>query len=120
MEFHIRKARPEENKILTEISLAAKRYWNYPEEYYAVWEKELTITAAYIEKNQVFVAETKDNILGYCSITEVKKDFYAGKVLVKKGFWLEHIFVSNRFFQKGIRKRFIQSAEDYGRENKIP
>src|SRR5690242_4515180 len=89
----IRKALEHESDVLTDISFSSKRYWNYPEEYFDVWKDELTITPAYINRNLVCVAEVNGQIVGYLSIVEVENDFWAGTVFVKKGYWLEHIFI---------------------------
>jgi hypothetical protein len=32
---------------LTEIAFSAKKYWNYPNEYYEIWKNELTINEEY-------------------------------------------------------------------------
>ena len=48
MEISIRRALPTDALFLTSISFGAKRYWNYPEEYYEIWHDELTITKDYI------------------------------------------------------------------------
>jgi len=48
VELVIRQAKRTESGDLTSISFASKRYWNYPEEYFDVWKKELTITPGYI------------------------------------------------------------------------
>ena len=53
---HIRKALEEDGRELTRIAFAAKRYWNYPAEYYRIWEAELTVTPDYIRNNDVFLA----------------------------------------------------------------
>jgi hypothetical protein len=55
MEVTIRKAKSEESRILTDISFASKRFWKYPEAYFDIWKKELTITEAYVQKNIVNV-----------------------------------------------------------------
>jgi maltose O-acetyltransferase len=52
MEIIIRKARPEECVTLTDISFAAKHFWNYPEKYFETWKEELTITKEYIRRNK--------------------------------------------------------------------
>lgn len=52
--IEIRQAKPAESGDLTSISFASKRYWNYPEEYFEIWEKELTITPEYIDNNIVY------------------------------------------------------------------
>lgn len=119
MNLVIRKAKDTESDNLTSISFASKRYWNYPEEYLKVWEKELTITTKYIQENIVFVADADDMAVGYFSIVEVKEDFWAGQVFVKKGFWLEHIFIMPEFIGKRIGSELIAYAKDYCKKNKI-
>lgn len=102
METVIRQARDNESYDLTAISFASKGYWNYPEEYFDIWRKELTITPEYIKDNVVFVAEVDGKIAGFFSIAEIKEDVQTGKVLVRKGYWLEHIFILPEFIGKRI------------------
>lgn len=120
MEIHIRPARPNDHEVLTKVSLASKRHWNDPESYYRVWKEELTITSRYILENRVYVAETEGKPVGYFSIVEVKKDFHVGKVLVHKGFWLEHLFLLPAYIGKGIGTRLMHFAETYCRRERIP
>lgn len=107
MRIVIRPAAITDSEALTNISYAAKRYWNYPKEYFDIWENELTITPAYIQNNKVYVAEVDGQIVGYFSLVEVKDDFRAGKVFIKKGFWLEHIFILPGYIGKGIGTQLI-------------
>ena len=102
MKIYIRQAQPEEHEILTQISFAAKKYWNYPQEYFDVWKDELTISEDYVNNNTVFVAEADGEPAAYYSLVEVKQEFIAGKTKVEKGFWLEHMFVLPEFIGKGI------------------
>jgi len=60
----IRPAKTKEAEILTRISFASKRYWDYPEEYYVIWNDELTISLDFIDKNDVFVFENGGSIIG--------------------------------------------------------
>lgn len=112
MNVSVRKANDTDYEILTDISFAAKRYWNYPEEYMDIWKNELTITPEYIHQNIVFVAEVSATIIGYFSIVEIREDIWAGKVFVKKGFWLEHIFIKPEFIGKGIGTELIHFLKD--------
>src|SRR5512147_2818140 len=89
----INKAQDNDCDILTEISFAAKRHWNYPDSYYDLWKNELTISKDYTDHNIVYKAQFDVLILGFYSIVENKSDFYSGETFVKKGFWLEHIFI---------------------------
>ncbi|MBM7868478.1 GNAT family N-acetyltransferase [Heliobacterium gestii] len=120
MTFLIRQALPTEGNLLTDISFLSKQYWNYPKEYFEVWKNELTITADYITENTVFVAEVDGKVVGYESVVEVKEDFRAGNVVVKKGFWLEHIFILPDYIGKGIGSKLITFIKELCREKRIP
>jgi GNAT superfamily N-acetyltransferase len=115
----IRKAQHTESEALTDISFASKRFWNYPKEYMDIWKNELTITPTYINQNLVFVAEADTMLVGYFSIVEIQEDFWAGKVLVKKGFWLEHIFIKPEFIGKKIGAELIAFLKELCKKNKI-
>jgi len=119
MEVKIRKARSEESSRLTQIAFSAKRYWNYPEEYFEIWKNELTISGEYINKNLVYVAEVDGTAVGFFSIVEVTEDYWAGKVFVKKGFWLDNLFVIPEYIGKGIGRKLMQYAESLCREKGI-
>ncbi|EHQ89100.1 GNAT family N-acetyltransferase [Desulfosporosinus youngiae] len=108
----VRPAEDCENDILTNLSFAAKRYWNYPEAYFDIWKTELTITSNYIKDNYVYVAEVAGQIVGYFSMVEVQEDFLVGEILLRKGFWLEHIFILPEFIGLGIGTQLIGAAKN--------
>lgn len=107
MHLEIQRAEIEDAQQLTEIAFAAKRYWKYPEAYFAIWEKELTITSGYIRDHWVYKAIIEGNTIGFFSIVEVMEDFYAGKTFVHKGFWLDHLFLIPDYIGKGIGRRVM-------------
>lgn len=107
MAIVVRPAVANDSEGLTQISFAAKRYWNYPEQYFEVWQEELTITPSYIRDNTVYVAENGGQVIGYFSLVEVKEDFWAGTVFVNEGIWLEHIFILPEYIGKGIGSKLI-------------
>jgi maltose O-acetyltransferase len=119
MNEKIRKAHPFEENRLTEIAFAAKHTWDYPENYFEIWNDELTITKEYIEQNAVFVFVERENIVGFYSIVSVIDDFYAGNIWVKKGFWLEHLFVTPDYQHKGFGLMLMEHALNYCKENQI-
>ena len=119
MDLTIRCAKPSDALFLTSISFGAKRYWNYPEEYLEIWHDELTITEEYIEENMVFVAQKKDTIIGYCSVAEVKEDYWRGETFIKAGYWLDHIFIRPAYIRNGIGRELIDALVEYCRENNI-
>jgi len=119
MELKIRIALPTEANILTKIAFAAKHCWYYPESYFEIWKNELTITPEYILENIVVVAQSGHQIVGFYSIVSVKDDFMAGNILVKKGFWLDHLFIKPEFQRIGIGKKLTEHALNYCAENWI-
>ena len=68
MSIHIRRAKPDEADVLTEIAHAAKRHWGYPENWIREWKSELTITSEFITENEVYVATNGRDIVGCCAI----------------------------------------------------
>lgn len=54
--------------MLTEIAHAAKRHWDYPDEWIEHWQVDLTITPDFIANNEVFVAIVSDEIVGCCAL----------------------------------------------------
>ena len=95
----IRRAAPKEAKILTEIAIAAKRHWGYPERWIEFWKPQLTFSRAYFEENESWVAETDHTPIGFYTILE--KDGSA---------WLENLWVSPEFIGKGVGKELFQHA----------
>lgn len=95
--MHIRKALDVDSKELTRIAFAAKKHWDYPQEYYQVWENELTITPDYIEKNDVYLASDEGGKLGFYSVINWKEEIY-----------LDHIFIDPRFLKQGIGSQLIR------------
>ena len=98
----IRPAKIEEARILTKISISSKGYWGYPQAYFEIWDKELTISPEYIEKNDVFVFESDSTAVGYYSLVELPKDIEVSGIKIGKGFWLEHMFIKPSNLRMGI------------------
>ena len=112
MEITIRKAMPDDCQVLTELSFASKRYWNYPDSFFEVWKDELTITREYLAANRVYVAVVTNEIIGYFSVVEVRHSFFAGNVFIHKGFWLEHMFIKPSYIRAGIGTKLIIFARE--------
>uniref|UniRef100_C6E5R5 GCN5-related N-acetyltransferase n=1 Tax=Geobacter sp. (strain M21) TaxID=443144 RepID=C6E5R5_GEOSM len=112
-ELKIRPALPSDCSRLTEISFQAKRHWKYPEEYLELWKEELTITAAYIVKNTVFVGELEGEAVGFYSLAEAKEDRKVGTIEIEKGTWLDHMFIFPQYIGKRIGTAFISHMKRY-------
>lgn len=107
----ITKAVDTDSGLLTAIAFTAKRHWNYPDNYYNLWKEELTITKDYIKQKIVYKAQHGELTVGFYSIVENKSDFYSGEIFVKKGFWLEHIFIIPDYHRFGIGRLMIAHAK---------
>ena len=118
MEPIIRQARVDENEILTVISFAAKRHWNYPESYYKIWEKELIITREYITQNIVYNLIIKDEVVGFYSFLENLHDFRSGDTFIEKGLWMEHLFILPSKHRIGLGSILLQHAKEVA-ESKV-
>lgn len=104
----IRAARVSEDAILSQISFQSKKYWNYPEEYYQLWEKELLITPEYIRNNSVFVYEEQDEVTAYYSIVNITENIKVSGIEITEGHWLDHMFVRPHLIGSGLgRQMFV-------------
>ncbi|MFA5905867.1 MAG: GNAT family N-acetyltransferase [Desulfobacula sp.] len=117
--MEIRPAKIEESDILTSISFQSKKYWGYPDHFFEVWKNELTISTDYIRRNRVFVFEDKRVIRGYYSIVYLENDLDVSGVVISKGHWLEHMFISPDFIGKGIGTKLFDHLKKICTENKI-
>ena len=99
MDIKIRKARPAEASELTAIAFAAKRHWEYPEEWIALWASDLSVDKEYVANNSVFVATDNSPILGWCAVS-TKSD----------ACWVDHCWVLPEATGNGIGKMLVREA----------
>jgi GNAT superfamily N-acetyltransferase len=100
----IRRALPEENTQLTEITIAAKRHWNYPEKWMQVWLPALTISSEYILENEVWIAAVDDTPVAYYSLKQEGEDL-----------WLDNLWVLPSYIGNGIGRELFQHALERSR-----
>ena len=115
----IRPANKEESDVLTEISFSSKRYWKYPEEYYRIWDGELTISPDYISSNDVWVYEIGLEILAYYSLVVLTEEITVGGIALECGHWLEHMFVRPTHIGFGLGSELFVHLRDRCIEQKI-
>jgi GNAT superfamily N-acetyltransferase len=115
----IRPATQDDAAILTRISIASKGHWRYPLEYFEVWKNELTISADYIGKNEVYIYEAGHEIVGYYSIVTLPEDLVVSGITLRKGFWLEHMFIDPPHIGKGIGTKLFRHLRNRCEENGI-
>jgi maltose O-acetyltransferase len=118
-EIRIDKVQTYDSVALTEIAFAAKRHWRYPEHYYELWQDELTISDDYISQNIVYKLSYLDSVIGFYSIIENETDIYSGDIFIKKGFWLEHMFINPDYHRNGIGRIMINHVKHIAENNGI-
>jgi GNAT superfamily N-acetyltransferase len=100
----IQRATPEQADVLTALTIAAKRHWNYPEKWIQIWLPLLTITADYIRENETWATIESDRCIAYYSL---KQD---GGFL-----WLDNLWVLPEFIGQGIGRELLQHALERSR-----
>lgn len=105
--FRIRKAINGDQETLTELSFASKRYWQYPEHYYAVWQSELTITGSYLEQNSVYLIDNQAVTVGYYSMVLLEKSLVLQGQTLSRGYWLDHMFVLPEYIGTGLGRKLF-------------
>lgn len=88
MQMTIIKAQPDSAATLTDIAVAAKGYWGYPEHWMAQWRSMLTVAPAFVRDNEVYAAiDEAGNMLGFYALVGT------GKRVVLDHLWVrpEHI-----------------------------
>ncbi len=106
----IRRAYADDSFALTRIAFASKRYWNYPEEYFIVWEKELTVTQEYIESNEVYLYEYHRRISAFFSLVRLVDGIEYRGEMIPSGLWLDHMFVEPSCIGRGIGSEMMNWA----------
>ena len=109
MELQIRRARPDEADVLTEIAHAAKRHWGYPENWIEHWKADLTITPDFIANNEMYVAVSGEEIVGCCAI--VFSDSLTE---------LEHMWIKPEHMGAGVGRALFMHARERAADLKVP
>ena len=105
--LRIRKASTEDSESLTRIAHDAKRHWGYPEHWIRHWQADLTISSDYLSANQVFLAESGDQIIGFYAL-----------VMDRDKAELDHLWVTPDHIGTGVGKElFIHAMQQAARRN---
>ena len=78
----IRRAVADDTAVLTAIAHAAKRHWGYPEAWIALWQRDLTVTPAFVERYPVYGAVEDDALVGFYALV------FAGADCELEHFWV--------------------------------
>jgi GNAT superfamily N-acetyltransferase len=109
MDIQIRRARPDEASVLTEIAHAAKRHWGYPENWIQEWRADLTITPEFITNNEMYVAVKGVEIAGCCAIS-----------FSESAAELEHMWIRPEHMGAGIGRALFDYIRERATSLKLP
>jgi GNAT superfamily N-acetyltransferase len=103
----IRKAVPEDADTLTRLAQDAKRHWGYPEHWLTHWQADLTISPDFINRTDVYVAESEGKALGFYALI-IRKDKAE----------LDHLWVLPAHIGTGVGKQlFLHAMQHAAKEN---
>ena len=105
MNIEIRRALPEEAGKLTEIAIAAKAHWGYPERWMEIWTPELTCNGEYVEKNESWTASVDNQLIGFYTLLD--KDGNA---------WLDDLWVLPAQMGRGVGRALFKHAIDLSKK----
>lgn len=100
----IRRAVSADAPVLTEIALAAKAFWGYPEEWLSLWRGDLTFTPAYIGEAYVFVAISGGHIVGVYALVGDRRRME-----------IDHLWVHPDAMGRGIGRMLVDHAAEQAR-----
>lgn len=103
--IRIRPVNPEEAAILTEIALAAKRHWGYPERWIELWTPQLTFSPEYFRANESWVAV----------VDEIPGAFYT-LLEANEIASIENLWVRPEYMGRGIGKQLFLHAVAVARD----
>ena len=105
IEILITRAKPDQAAALSQIALAAKGHWGYPERWMEIWKPQLTFSPEYVEENESWVAEVDNVPVGFYTLLD--KDGNA---------WIDNLWVSPEFIGKGVGKTLFRHALEASRQ----
>jgi acetyltransferase (GNAT) family protein len=88
----IRRARPEESAMLTELTVRSKAHWGYDDAFLESARQDLEFQAGkFLPDFHVYVLEAEGEPLGYCSLISVDSNTVE----------LHDLFIEPRYIGKG-------------------
>jgi GNAT superfamily N-acetyltransferase len=138
--MNIIRGTPEHASRLTEITMAAKRHWNYPGKWMQLWLPQLTISPEYISENEVWMAAEDDKVIAYYSLKLQPVIARSRKAATKQSpsiiqgllrreehpprndgndLWLDNLWVLPEHIGHGIGKQLFQHALEQGRTQNV-
>lgn len=95
----MRRARPDEASPLTELAFRSKAHWGYDREFMQACRAALRVTAKFIARADVCVAEVEGRVVGFYSLAPWNSDLE-----------LYHFFVDPPAMGNGVGRRLWDDA----------
>jgi GNAT superfamily N-acetyltransferase len=105
----VRRARPTEAAMLSEIAWASKSVWGYPEDWMEKWRGVLEITPEYVELNPVFVADLDGAGTAFVALSRRGSEWH-----------LDHLWVGPQSIGRGLGRQLFRHAVSYLRSQTVP
>jgi GNAT superfamily N-acetyltransferase len=93
--------------LLTDMALAGKRHWKYPEDWIELWRYDLTITPAYIAAQPVRMAVWDGTAIGFVGLSTAEGGRHRH---------LEHLWLRPRCIGCGFGHQLFKEAVRMARE----
>jgi ribosomal protein S18 acetylase RimI-like enzyme len=106
MNLQIYRAKPEHAGELSQIALAAKAHWGYPQRWLEIWRPQLTFHPQYFEENEGWVAYVDETLVGFYTLQEKNETAF-----------IENLWVSPEHMGKGVGKALFLHAVELSREH---
>ena len=82
-ELTLERAHADRAEALTNIAIAAKRHWGYPEAWIQIWIPQLTISPEYILNNETWLASINDEPAGFYSLKQEEGSWWLDQLWVR-------------------------------------
>jgi GNAT superfamily N-acetyltransferase len=102
----IRRARPLEAPLLSDLALRSKAHWGYTREFLDACRDELRVSAEDLEAHPTFVLESDDRLLGFYTLEHISPDAVE----------LGHLFVEPDAIGAGLGLALVAHARDEARQ----
>jgi ribosomal protein S18 acetylase RimI-like enzyme len=105
MIFQIRRAFPKDADMLSQIALAAKAHWGYPERWMEIWAPQLTFSSEFFKENESWVGEVNNKPIAFYTLQN--KDGIA---------WIDNLWVIPEYIGQGVGKQLFLDAISRARQ----
>lgn len=97
--MNILRAHPNDIETLNSISVAAKMYWGYPQEWLELWRDDLTISISDFKEKHIYKIVFQGEVAGFCVIIEGQEAYE-----------IDHLWIAPKFIGKGLGRALLEAS----------